>query len=59
MPAGNARTIGANPPMIGRTCPIPEFDDLRSAGDSMISSMVTEKGGVEVTLPRHFYRYSS
>jgi len=36
-----------------------EFDNSRSAGDSMISSMKTEEGGAEVTLPRHFYRYSS
>ena len=49
MTAGNARTRGVNPPMVGGACPFPKSDDLGSAGDSMISSMTTEKGGVEVT----------
>ena len=45
--------------MAGRVCPFPESDDFRSTGDSMISLMTTKEGGTEVTLPRHFYRYSS
>ena len=45
--------------MVGGVCPFPESDDFRSAGDSTISSMTTEDRGIEVTLPRHFYRYSS
>ena len=56
---GNARTEGVNPPMAGGAYPFPESDDLGSTGDSTISSMTIEKGGVEVALPRHFCRYSS
>ena len=55
--ASNTRTIGVNPSMAGRACPFPEFDDPKSAGDSMISLMTTEEGGAEVTLPRCFCRY--
>jgi len=39
--------------------PFPESDDPKSVGDSIISSMTTEKGGTEVTLPRYFCKYSS
>ena len=57
--AGNARTRGVNPSMAGRVCPFPEFDDPESVSDSMISLMTTEEVGAEVTLPKHFCRYSS
>ena len=59
MTVGNVRTRGVNPLMVGGACLFPESDDLGSASDSMISSMTTEKGGAEVTLLRHFCRYSS
>ena len=36
--------------MAGRACPFTGFDDPRSASDSMISSITTEEGGVEVAL---------
>ena len=45
--------------MVGGVCPFPKSDDFKSAGDSTISSMTTEDRGIEVTLLRHFYRYSS
>ena len=54
MTTGNARTRGVNPLMAGRVCPFLKSDDPRSVGDSMISSMTTEDGGAEVTLPRCF-----
>ena len=57
--AVNVRTRGANHPMAGRTCLFPESDDLRSAGVSMISSMITEEEGAKATWPRHFSKYSS
>ena len=59
MTAGNVRTRGVNPLMVGEACLFPEFDDPEYAGDSIISLMTTEEGGAKVTLPRHFYRYLS
>ena len=56
---GNARTQGVNPSMAGRACPFSKSDNPDSTCDSLISSMTTEEGSAEVTLPRHFYRYSS
>ena len=57
--AGNARTRGVNSSMVGRACPFPKSDDLRSTSDSTISLMTTKKGGAKVTLPRRFYRHLS
>ena len=48
-----------NPSVAGGACPFLEFDDPEFADDSMISSMTTDEGGTEVTLPRRFYRHSS
>ena len=45
--------------MVGGVFLFLESDNSGSAGDSMIFSMTTDKGGAEVTLPRRFYRYSS
>ena len=45
--------------MVGGACPFSKSNDPESAGDSMISSTTTEKGGTEVALPRNFCRYSS
>ena len=57
--AGSARTRGMNPLMAGGACLFLKSNDPGSIGDSMISSMTTEEGGVEVTWPRCFYRYLS
>ena len=56
---GNARTRRVNPLMAGGAYLFLESDDLRFANDSTISLRTTKEGGVEVTLPRHFCRYSS
>ena len=56
---GNVRTRGVNPSMASGACPFSEFDDFESAGDSMISLMTTEEGGIEVTFPRRFCKYFS
>ena len=57
--ASNARTKGVNPPMASGACPFSKFDNLKSAGYSMISSITSEEGGAKETLPRHFCKYSS
>ena len=57
--ACNARTRGANPSMVGGTCPFLKSDDPRFAGVSTISSMTTEEEGAKVTWPRRFSKYSS
>ena len=59
MTAGKAETRGVNPSMAGRVCLFSKSDDLESMGDSTISSMTTEEGGVRATWPRHFNKYSS
>ena len=59
MTASNARTRGANPPLASGTCPFLESNDPESANVSTISSMTTEKEGVEVALLWHFSKYSS
>ena len=48
-----------NPSIAGEAYLFPESGDSKFAGDSMISSMTTEEGGTEVTLPRRFSKYSS
>ena len=57
--AGNAKTRGTNPPMVGRTCPFPKFDDPGSVSVSPISSMTIEEEGSEATWPRCFSKYLS
>jgi len=54
MTVGNVGTRGVNPSMAGGVYPFLESNDPGSVGDSMISSMTTEKGSAEVTLPRCF-----
>ena len=49
MIADNVRTRGVNPPMVGRVCPFPEFVNLESVGDSMISLMTIKEEGAEAT----------
>ena len=45
--------------MAGGVCLFFESDDLRSVGDSIISSMTTEEGGDGVIWPRRFSKYLS
>ena len=64
MTVGNAKTKGVKPSMAGMVCPFFGAGTLESAGDSIISSIMTEVGGAGVLIPRgtlqrHSCKYSS
>ena len=57
--AGSAKTKGVKPSMASMACPFFRAGALESTGDSIISSMMTEVGGVEGILHRRSRKYSS